>query len=47
MNGRQTVTLKAGLSAEICFAKYVAFKRNYFYKGYERKAPDITPNFIE
>lgn len=41
LNNRKTVTLKAGLSAEICFAKFIAFKRKLFYIGYKRAAPSI------
>ncbi len=46
MNNRKTLSLKGGLSAEICFAKYIAFKRGMFYVGYKRAAPTLTPNLV-
>jgi hypothetical protein len=41
------VTLAAGLAAEICFAKYVAFKRKCVFAGYKLALPAANDNFIE
>jgi hypothetical protein len=46
INNRPTVSVTAGLSAEVCFAKYVAFKRGYFYSGYQKYAPTLSINYI-
>lgn len=47
VNNRPALALTAGLSAEVCFAKFVAFKRNCVYEGYKRAAPAINPKFLQ
>ena len=39
--------LRAGLSAEVCFAKYIAFKNKCFYRGYEKSTPGYEVNFVD
>jgi len=42
MNNCKTLTLKGGLSAEICFAKYSAFKKQIQFLGYASKVPQFS-----